>query len=148
MNDVSRDPSCKRSLKKLQEKYVLVLIDKATGNVAFICKRFYASVLLKEWGLIGANGSPTYEYNINNEKDNIIRKNKKDLSKIFKLELPSDCETLPHIYWLPKLHKNPTKLAINDMRFSLKFQLSAQNFRSQPKKLNLEPLKLHSKALL
>lgn len=54
--------------------------------------------------------------------------------------------TKPDFFSSP--HKNPTKLAINDMRFSLKFQSSAQNFRSQPKKLNLEPLKLHSKALL
>ena len=109
MNEVLKDSTCKRDLKELQDRYVIVPIDKATGNVAFVCKRFYAIVLLRELGLIGGNGSPTYECNIQNSEDKIMKKHKKDLTRIFKLDVPKDCMTLPHIYWLPKLHKNPIK---------------------------------------
>ena len=36
-------------------------IDKASGNIAFVCKRFYAQVLVKELGSDGLAGSATYE---------------------------------------------------------------------------------------
>ena len=56
---VLKNADVKSSLEELQEKYVIVPIDKASNNVAFICKRFYALVLLKELGLIGQE-SATY----------------------------------------------------------------------------------------
>ena len=31
------------------------------------------------------------------------------LSKKFNLSVPEESRKLPHIYWLPKLHKNPIK---------------------------------------
>ena len=37
----------------------MVPIDKAANNVAFVCKRYYAKVLLKEMGLINGT-SDTY----------------------------------------------------------------------------------------
>ena len=51
-NDTSKD-----CLDSLKSKFVLVPIDKASNNIAFICKRFYAQVLLEELGLIGASTS-------------------------------------------------------------------------------------------
>ena len=47
----------KQCLNELQSTYVMVPIDKAANNVAFICKRYYAQVLLEELGLIGSSSS-------------------------------------------------------------------------------------------
>ena len=48
-----KDPFCRQTLLDLQERFVITPIDKATGNIALICKRFYAEVLVKELGLNG-----------------------------------------------------------------------------------------------
>ena len=42
ISDKLKDLFLKQSLSELQEKFVIAPIDKATGNVSFICKRFYA----------------------------------------------------------------------------------------------------------
>ena len=57
-------------LKQLHSKYVMVPIDKASNNVAIICKRFHPQVILKEIGMIGG-GNNTY-VNVTESKDNII----------------------------------------------------------------------------
>ena len=45
------------NLKDLQTKYVITPNDKATTNVAFICQRFCAQVLVKEPGLQNSDAS-------------------------------------------------------------------------------------------
>ena len=52
VKSVINDPTVKQYLQKLHDSFVTVPIDKASNNVAFICKRFYALVLLKELGLL------------------------------------------------------------------------------------------------
>ena len=42
------DPSVKRELKRLHERFVLVSIDKAANNIAIICKQLYATVIHSE----------------------------------------------------------------------------------------------------
>ena len=62
-------------------------IDKASGNIAFICKRFYAKVLMKELGIDSlSNASPTYK-KINKDPNVIIENHTKYLSKMFNLLL-------------------------------------------------------------
>ena len=39
------------ALNNIHEDFVVVPIDKATGNIALVCKRFYASVITRELGL-------------------------------------------------------------------------------------------------
>ena len=46
---------------------------KATGNIALICKRFYASVIAKELGL-GNNTTDTYNSINNSSTDTIIKR--------------------------------------------------------------------------
>ena len=48
---------CQEALATLQEKFVICPIDKASSNIAFVCKRFYAEVLVKELGLDGVEGA-------------------------------------------------------------------------------------------
>ena len=40
-----------QDIKILHKDFVVVLIDKANGNVALVCKIFYASVITRELGL-------------------------------------------------------------------------------------------------
>ena len=67
---IMHDDNAMQYLTELQEIYVMVPIDKAVNNVAFICKRFYAAVLLKELGVLGPV-SLTYQP-INLSKEIII----------------------------------------------------------------------------
>ena len=41
--------------------------------------------------------------------ENIIERDVAKLSKKFGLNVAEESKRLPHIYWLPKLHKNPVK---------------------------------------
>ena len=44
---------CKRELDRLQERYVITVVDKAAGNFAFTCRKFYFMKLASELGLDG-----------------------------------------------------------------------------------------------
>ena len=100
------DQSSKTCLSELQSKYVMVPIDKAANNVAFVCQRYYAQVILKELGLIGTSTS-TYTSIDDTTTENIVQKHTNELKQQFNITVEKDMKTLPDIYWLPKLHKNP-----------------------------------------
>ena len=108
---VLKDKNVKSNLKELQSKFVLVPIDKAANNVAFICKQFYAAVISKElqYSNIINNinlKNSTYELLKSHTKEEIIKSHKTFLAK-YKLEINNNMEILPSIYWLPKIHKTP-----------------------------------------
>ena len=109
VNGILKDRECLNSLKDLKERFVITPIDKASGNVAFICKRFYAEVLIKELGLDALSKSETYENIKRMTSNRIVQKQTQELKTKFNLKVPDDSKLLPHIYWLPKLHKNPIK---------------------------------------
>ena len=88
-------------------KFVLVPIDKASNNIAFICKRFYAQVLLEELGLMGSSSSTYTKIDDRLPKD-IIQQHTAELKR----KVGEDMSILPDIYWIPKLHKNPVKFAL------------------------------------
>ena len=54
-----KDPKVISYLNILQEQYIMCPIDKAATNIAFICKKYYVQVLLKELGLLNTT-SNTY----------------------------------------------------------------------------------------
>ena len=85
----------------------MVPIDKAANNVAFICKRFYVYVIMKELGLLGEQ-SPTYTI-IDLSPDYIMDQHNSVLKDKFNITVDQDNLALPDIYWTPKLHKNPVK---------------------------------------
>ena len=105
---ILKDANVNKCLTDLQKNYVIVPIDKASNNVAFICKRYYATVILKELGLVGSSTS-TYTKIENQSADEIISLHKVALKDRFKLKVEDSMSTLPDIYWTPKLHKNPIK---------------------------------------
>ena len=105
---ILKDPDCLSALKQLHSHYVIAPIDKATGNVAIICKRFYAKVLFKELGICDLTTNKTYKQSKAAIKT-IINNQKKILKNKFNLDISAENECLPHIYWLPKMHKKSTK---------------------------------------
>ena len=91
-------------LNELHKKYVLVPIDKAADNIAVICKKYYLTVILKEIGILDAEND-TYE-KINKNQEEIIQDNLEYNTRL-KLCNGSRDKSLPIMYWIPKLHKNP-----------------------------------------
>ena len=90
-------------------EYVITPIYKANGNIAFICKRFYALTIVKELGLDSDTRSPIYYKESVKTSGEIVDQQVNDLKDLFNLEVDAEQRELPHIYWLPKLHKSPPK---------------------------------------
>ena len=105
-NPILKQDDVTRDLEMLQTKYVIVPIDKAANNIAFICKKYYVEVILREIGIIGG-GNPTYSIS-NRSKEDILDENI-TYNKRLNLEVKDEDNKLPLMYWLPKLHKKPTK---------------------------------------
>ena len=105
---IFKDQAVKNQLSQLKESFVIVPIDKATNNIAFICKQFYANVLVKELDFPSPNNcdSSTYHQIHNLDKKQIIKEHKTFLKKL-KIQLKQNMESLPLMYWVPKMHKNP-----------------------------------------
>ena len=103
-NPTLADRNVIESLEKLHKTFVIVTIDKAANNFAFICKQYYISSLLNEVGIIN-NDSETYE-KCSMTKEEVISNNIEFCNR-FSLNLEEDQNTLPTMYWLPKMHKTP-----------------------------------------
>ena len=81
---------------KLYDKRNSFPIDKATGNISLICRRFYAEVLVKELGLKGEKSS-TYQ-SVRKKEQSIIRTHTNELKNKFGVETSTVNERLPNIY--------------------------------------------------
>ena len=103
---VLKDTQCLNALAELHSRFVVVPIDKASSNIAFVCKRFYAHVLVSELGLKDSSTCVTYE-KITCDVNELIEKDSRKLNESFNLPVVEESKKLPHIYWTPKLHKNP-----------------------------------------
>ena len=106
-------------LNELHEKYVFVPIDKADNNIAIICKKYYVTVILKEIGILDA-ANETYE-KINKNQEEIIQDNL-EYSTRLKLSNGSKYKSLPIMYWIPRLHKNPV---------GSRFMIACKNYSSK-----------------
>ena len=81
--------------------------EKAANNVAFICKRLYAQVLVDELGLVGS--SPLTYSKIEQFSPDDIRQDQTDMLEKFNITVEDNMKTLPDMYWIPKLHRIPVK---------------------------------------
>ena len=59
--DCLSSPDVKNALDNIHKDFVVVPIDKATGNIALVCKRFCASVITRELGLNNNSSTDTYK---------------------------------------------------------------------------------------
>ena len=96
-----------QSLKELHEKYVVVPTDKASNNITIICKKHYVSCLQKELGVNGSTPNATYQETPLSEAE--ICDNHKGFMLSHGLLLKPENMSIPSLYWIPKLHKNPYK---------------------------------------
>ena len=80
--DAQSSPDIRAALENVQIDFVLVPIDKATWNIALICKRFYASDIAKEL-VLGNKTRDTYNSIDNTSTDTIIKSNINDLKSKF-----------------------------------------------------------------
>ena len=104
---VLKDPDAISYLEQLHENFVVVPIDKASNNVAIICKRFYITSILEELGIPG-DSSSTYEL-VNKSASSIIHENEELFKSIFGHDLDEKSKSLPSIYWMPKMHYQPCR---------------------------------------
>ena len=105
VKNILLDEDVKKALENLQQHYVIVTIDKASNNFAFVCKRFYVSKILTE---LGNNLQPNPTYNFCNvTPDEVIDDNVETSKKYGLVVADNKFKSLPLMYWMPKMHKNP-----------------------------------------
>ena len=101
--------ACKKELKDLQEKYIITVVDKASGNYALTCKKFYFLKLAEELGLNNPTpGNDTYLYCPDNEQT-VCNRLISTINK-FNTTPPTDQHKIALLYQTPKFHKNPPKM--------------------------------------
>lgn len=94
-------------LSRLQHFLVLVPVDKAANNVAFICKRLYVCKLRQEFESENQKQNSENVYEISEEgSEVVIARHTHRLKSFYNFEHTP--EKLAYLYWMPKLHKNPT----------------------------------------
>ena len=95
-----------RSVKSIFSEHevkntVIVPIDKAASNVAFICKHFYALIIIKELNLdshlSNQDDNNIYTFIDNKTKDQIIKEHNLYLSK-HRIHFPNNMQDLPVTY--------------------------------------------------
>ena len=101
---VLSDESVMNYLRSLHKKYVIVTVDKAANNFAFICKQFYVSKLLDEVGQLGRENL-TYS-KVDTPIQTLILESIKQCNK-YGLDVVEKQKCLPIMYWIPKMHKAP-----------------------------------------
>ena len=94
---VFSNPASATCLEYLQDSFVLVPVDKASKNIALICKRFYMTTLLEELD------SNTDTYACAPGDYNCLSKTHGDYIRTLNLAPP--CDKIPYTYWTPKFHK-------------------------------------------
>ena len=107
---VLEDKEVRNFLKGLHDKFVFVPIDKASNNIAIVCKRLYASVIYNELdyaNILSSNFCGTYQFIPHKIPSSIISEHI-DYQKVRNFEVEEDMEKLPTMYWSPKIHKTPT----------------------------------------
>ena len=127
VHKVLDNDNVKKELKALHKCFVLVPIDKASNNIAFVCKQHYASVIRAELGYPGRSmrsgtcSSPTYSLCIDVDPDELIENQVSELDR-YGLEVEEEMKSLPRMYWSPKLHKDPigSRFIIASKQSSLK----------------------------
>jgi hypothetical protein len=93
--------------------FIITPVDKAGSNYSFCCTKYYDEIMMNELGISWNNdqiicqGNETYKPT-NLTEPQIIEIHSKKLSS-YNLVQNDENQTLPLIYAIPKMHKNPYK---------------------------------------
>ena len=89
----------KNKINEIQDKFVIAPVDKAGSNFSFICKKYYAQILISE--IDASDTSEPFDINSSNLKELFI-------NFLKRFNITPSCK-IPFIYCIPKFHKNPVK---------------------------------------
>lgn len=116
-------------IKKLQNDFIIVPVDKAASNYAIICKKFYADKLSEELNNIKYYKKVELNSNTIIKKFNAYIKKAKSLySYHFSI---SNYHSFPFLFMTPKFHKTPVKfrfICCNSIGIGKSFNVKLQNF--------------------
>ena len=98
---ILKQEEVQKELKYLQDKFVLLPIDKASNNIGFVCKQYYYEIINKEVS------SSTYEKQMLTSEEIIQQLVEKCHNAGFRI--PEEDKHLPLIYPSIKMHKDPIK---------------------------------------
>ena len=105
------DKEVNEFLHNFHKKIVITPTDKASNNFSIVCKKFYISCLLKELNISESNNvkqsQSTYE-RLKSKPNCIVERHIKYM-KDHNIDLAESQLKLPFIYWIPKMHKTPSK---------------------------------------
>ena len=89
---------------------MVIPIDKIIDNIAFVCKRFYVSVITRELGLNHNLSTDTYNNADGLSVNDITDKNIRYLKIRFGIyNIPIEYHGLPNIYSMHKMHQYSIK---------------------------------------
>ena len=103
---VLKDPVVVEYLQTIHSNYVLVPVDKASNNVAIICKRFYIERILME---VGLKGSTSETYKLSTKTPAEVIDSNIQLCNTYHLNASDKDHSLPLMYWMPKMHYAPSR---------------------------------------
>ena len=103
-----KSPFISELLAQLQKEFVFVPTDKASNNIAVVCKKFYIEQSMKELDIflnssIKKDADKTYVPVVNEDLKSLVRRH----SRFMKANSIEISEDLPFLYWIPKMHKKP-----------------------------------------
>ena len=110
-NKILDDDVVKTFLTDFHQKFVITPTDKAGNNFSIVCKKFYILCLLKELGISNTEkkgGNKTYTCMERKSELDVVKKHIKYMDR-HGITLISTQKSLPFLYWIPKMHKNPSK---------------------------------------
>ena len=109
---VLNKPSVRKDIWDLHDSYIIAPADEAANNFVVICKKFYVEVLLRELGIDTVTftciGNSTY-VPCHKSLQNIISEHQEVLVNNFSIKCKEVNLSIPRLFWIPKLHKNPYK---------------------------------------
>ena len=102
------------AIKRLQEDFIVVPVDKAPNNYSFICKLFYMQVMCKELGLVlTPNGVQLIGNDVYSpctvEESDVVKRHERVCVQMTKNSIADEDKKLPVLHALPKMHKTPYK---------------------------------------
>ena len=91
-------PGVKNTLDNIHKDFIVVPIDKTTGNITLVLKRFCASVITRKLVLNNNSSTDTYNNACGLSANDIIDKNIRDLKIKFGIDnIPIENHRLPNM---------------------------------------------------
>ena len=101
-------------IRDLQQEYIIVPVDKAANNYAFVCKKFYVGTLNKELGMkiqgndVRPEGNGVYKP-VLLDAELIVNRHAEITKRFTGVDLSDENRVIPVLWATVKFHKNPIK---------------------------------------